>query len=53
VTSFAVDPAIQTESPEYPQPIDPTMTIVGVGVAILIAIAILGAIVVLMLRKKQ
>jgi outer membrane protein assembly factor BamB len=53
VTSFAVDPAIQTESPEYPQPIDPTMTILGVGVAILIAIAILGAIVVLMLRKKQ
>ncbi|HEX9261704.1 MAG TPA: hypothetical protein VF893_04175, partial [Candidatus Bathyarchaeia archaeon] len=39
-TSFAVDPAVQTESPEYPQPIDNTMTIIGVGVALLIAIVV-------------
>ena len=53
VTAFAVDEAPPpAESPEYPQPIDNTMTIVGVGVAILIAIAIVGAVLVLMLRKK-
>jgi hypothetical protein len=38
-----------TAPPEYPQPIDPTMTIIAVGIAIIIAVAI-G--VVLILRKK-
>ena len=53
LSSFIVDPALApTQTPEYPQPIDNTMTIVGVGVAILIAIAIVGAIIVLMLRKR-
>ncbi len=53
VTSFAVDPAAPAaQTGEYPQPIDNTMTIVGVGVAILIAVAIVGAILAMMLRKR-
>jgi hypothetical protein len=36
--------------PEYPQPIDFTMTIVGTGIAIIIAVAIVG---ILILRKRQ
>jgi hypothetical protein len=51
-TSFAVDPALSTPAPEYPQPIDNTMTIVGTGAAILVAIAIVGIVIVLILRKK-
>ena len=52
-TSFVVDPTTPpTQTPEYPQPIDNTMTIVGVGAALLIAIAIVGAVIVLMLRKR-
>jgi hypothetical protein len=35
--------------PEYQQPIDPTWTIIGVGIVLLIAIAIIGL---LILRKK-
>ncbi len=46
----AIDQVAPTEPPEYPTPIDNTMTILGVGVAILIAIAIVGL---LILRKKQ
>jgi hypothetical protein len=38
-----------TAPPEYPQPIDPTLTIVGVGIAMILAIAIVG---ILILRKK-
>jgi outer membrane protein assembly factor BamB len=38
-----------TAPPEYPQPIDPTLTIVGVGIAIIIAVAIAT---ILILRKK-
>jgi hypothetical protein len=38
-----------TAPPEYPQPIDPTWTIIGVGIVLLIAIAIIGL---LILRKK-
>jgi hypothetical protein len=53
VSSFAVDPAVEVKSPEYPQPIDNTMTVVGVGVAILAAIAIVGAVMVLMFRKRS
>ncbi|MCW4045605.1 MAG: PQQ-binding-like beta-propeller repeat protein [Candidatus Bathyarchaeota archaeon] len=36
-------------SPEYPQPIDPTMTIVAVGIAIILVVIIFG---ILLLRKK-
>ncbi len=50
LSSFSVDPApTPTQTPEYPQPIDNTMTIVGVGVAILAAIAVVGL---LLYRKK-
>ena len=53
VTSFTIDPAATpAQTPAYPQPIDNTMTIVGVGVAILAAIVIVGAVTVLMLRKR-
>jgi hypothetical protein len=38
-----------TAAPEYPQPVDPTWTIVGVGIVLLIAIVIVGL---LILRKK-
>jgi outer membrane protein assembly factor BamB len=38
-----------TAPPEYPQPIDPTMTIVSMGIVLLIAIVIVG---ILLLRKK-
>jgi outer membrane protein assembly factor BamB len=38
-----------TPPPEYPQPIDPTWTIIGVGIVLLIAIVIVG---ILLLRKK-
>jgi hypothetical protein len=38
-----------TAEPEYPQPVDPTWTIVGVGIVLLIAIVIVGL---LILRKK-
>lgn len=49
-TAIGVDEAPPvTAAPEYPQPIDPTMTIVYATVAIIIAIAIA---VVLMLRRK-
>jgi len=53
VTSFAVDPAAPpTQAPEYPQPVDNTMTVVGIGVATLIAIAVVGAVLVMLLRKR-
>jgi outer membrane protein assembly factor BamB len=51
-TAFAIDTAVPTESPEYPQPVDNTMTIVGLGVAILAAIAIVGVVIAMMLKKK-
>jgi PQQ-like domain len=54
VTSFAVDPAAQpAQTPAYPQPVDNTMTIVGVGIAVIIAIAIVGAVMVLMFKKRS
>ena len=34
------------------QPVDNTMTIVGVGVAIIIVVAIVGALTIMMLRKR-
>jgi hypothetical protein len=49
-TSFTVDPTPAATPPvEYPQPIDNTMTIIVVGIAIIIAVAIVG---ILILRKK-
>ena len=52
-TSMQVDEAPPaTPPPEYPQPIDPTMTIVYATIAIVVAIAIVGIVVVLILRKK-
>jgi hypothetical protein len=53
VTAFTVDPAPQVESPEYPQPVDNTMTVVGIGVAILAAIAIVGVVLALLLMRKH
>jgi hypothetical protein len=42
-TSFTVDPAPAATPPvEYPQPVDPTMTIVAATIAIIIAIALVG-----------
>jgi hypothetical protein len=38
-----------TAAPQYPQPIDNTLTIIGTGIVLLIAIAIVGL---LLLRKK-
>jgi len=53
-TSFVVDPAVApTQAPEYPQPIDNTMTIVGVGVAILAAVVIGFVALALLLKRKQ
>ena len=52
VTAFVVDPTAHMESPEYPLPVDNTMTIVYVGVALGIIIAVVGAVTVLMLRKR-
>ena len=49
-TYLSVDEApTATAPPEYPQPVDPTWTIVGVGIVLLIAIVIVG---ILTLRKK-
>jgi outer membrane protein assembly factor BamB len=49
-TAIGVDEAPPTtQPPEYPQPIDNTMIIVGMGIAIIIAIAIVGLI---LARKK-
>lgn len=49
-TAFVVDPATEpVQTPEYPQPIDNTMSIVGVGTAILAAIAVVGLV---LYRKK-
>jgi len=49
-TAFVVDEAPPaTEPPAYPQPIDNTLIIVGMGIAIIIVVAIVG---ILLLRKK-
>jgi hypothetical protein len=49
-TAFGVTEAPSvTPQPEYPQPIDPTWTIVGMGIVLLIAIVIIG---ILLLRRK-
>jgi hypothetical protein len=42
-TYLSVDEAPPaTAAPEYPQPIDPTLTIIGVGIAIIIAMVLIG-----------
>ncbi|MCW4045826.1 MAG: PQQ-binding-like beta-propeller repeat protein [Candidatus Bathyarchaeota archaeon] len=49
-TAIGVDEAPPASPPpEYPQPIDPTMTILAVGIAIILVVIIVG---VLLLRKK-
>jgi outer membrane protein assembly factor BamB len=50
--AFVVDEAAPQVTPEYPQTVDNTMTIVGVGAAMLAAIAIVGVALALMLRKR-
>jgi outer membrane protein assembly factor BamB len=53
-TAFAVDPAPQpptTEEPQQPQPMTDTY-VLGIGAAIIIAIAVVGAIILLTLRKR-
>jgi hypothetical protein len=52
-TAFAVDPAVPTTTPEYPKPIDNTMIMVGLGIAILAAIAVVGALILITLRKRS
>ena len=54
VTSFAVDEAAPTSSP-YPVTILPPteIYILGVGVAIIIAVAIVGALMLMAIRKRQ
>ncbi len=51
-TSFYASDAVQTTTPQPVQPVDNTMTIVGVGVAMIIAVAIVGALIMMMLRKR-
>jgi hypothetical protein len=52
-TAFVVDEApAPGPEPQYPQPIDNTMTIVGVGAVLGILIAIVGVVIALMLRKR-
>ena len=51
--AFAVDPAPEpAQAPENPQPVDNTMTIVGIGIALLIAIIAGFAVTLLTLRKR-
>ena len=51
-TAFGVDEEVSQPSVEYPQPIDNSMTIIVVGIAILVAVVVVGAVIVLMLRKR-
>jgi hypothetical protein len=49
-TAIGVDEApAATAAPEYPQPIDNTLTIVAVGIAIIIVVVIVGL---MILRRK-
>jgi len=49
-TAFVVDEAVVEPPPTYPQPIDTTWIIVVMGIVVIIAIAIVGAL--LLLRKR-
>ena len=52
-TYFHAAEAVAPEpTPVYQQPVDNTMTIIGVGVAMIVAIAIVGALILLTLRKR-
>jgi hypothetical protein len=52
-TSFyAADTPTVAPTPVAAQPVDSTMTIIGVGVAIIIVIAIIGAILLMAIRKR-
>jgi hypothetical protein len=52
-TYFHATEAVAPEpTPVYQQPVDNTMTIIGVGVAMIVAIAIVGALILLTLRKR-
>jgi hypothetical protein len=52
-TSFAVDPAAPTPSPYPVTVLPPTeMYIIGTGIAIIMAVAIVGAILAMMLKKR-
>ena len=51
-TAFTVTEAVVTPPPEYPQPIDNTMTIVYVGLALGVLIAVVGIVLALLLRKR-
>jgi hypothetical protein len=50
--SFVVDPAPVTSQPEYPQPVDNTMTIIYATIAIIATIVIAVVVAILMLRKR-
>ncbi len=52
VSSFAVDPTIETQTPAYPQPVDNTMTIVYAALAIIITIIVAMTVAVFVLRKR-
>jgi outer membrane protein assembly factor BamB len=53
LTSFAVDPAQATPTPQAQISLPPTeMYVIGTGIVIILAIAVVGAIIVLMLRKR-
>ena len=50
---FGIDETTPTTEPEYPLPIDNTMTVIGVGAAILVAIAVVGVVLALLMRKRS
>ena len=50
--AFTVYEAVAETAPEYPQPVDPTMTIVYVAVALGILIVIVGLVLALLQRKR-
>jgi len=51
-TFYASDAATPAPTPVVAQPVDSTMTIVGIGVAIIIAVIIVGLVLAMMIRKR-